>query len=136
MINYLDNYSSYIPLYNTEQLWNNASMVTPINDQEKLNIALTTMNLTSNTTTDYWMATNNQGFTLTLLQEKHVCRKKCIRKKKNSYYIWHSRGKGNEGKVRAAKIGRLWYLRDDWRQMVESSNAEGVMWLRDIQRKA
>ena len=108
------------------------------NDQLKLNTALTRMSLQwhDNATpkTDFWQARNAGGFTVTILNEKYVCRRICARKRKSLYYVWHNGGKSNEGKIKRAKKGRIWYLRNDWVERTQNSTAKGIDWLREMKK--
>lgn len=122
-----------------EEFWNAVSKVgkkSP-DDQERLNIALTRMDLVWDSTTTiseskHWTASNHKGFTVTVLDVMHVCRRNCKHKDISSYYVWHHGGKFSEGKVERARLDRVWLLRKDWMQVAQNSTSAGVKWLREM----
>ena len=52
----------------------------------------------------------------------------------DKFYIWHkgSRAKTAEAKRESVVFGNLWWLRDDWRQISESSRLQGKDWIKLI----
>lgn len=106
-------------------------------DQERLNTALTRMELVWNKTTTvtdnkHWTARNRNGFTVTVLDFMHVCRRNCQPKHISSYYVWHHGGKFIEGKIERAMADHVWLLRKGWMQVAENSTAVGVQWLKEM----
>ena len=72
---------------------------------------------------------------MTILNEKYICRRTCARKRKSLYYVWHNGGKSSEGKIKQAKKGQMWYLRDDWTERSHDSIAKRTEWLKEIKRQ-
>lgn len=106
-------------------------------DQTKLNIALAKMDLKWNNvafTDDVtWIGQNSEGFAVAILKFTHVCRKACAKKQKGLYYVWHHGGKFIEGKLERARLDGVWYLRRDWKEVVQqNSSAVGIQWLQDL----
>lgn len=103
------------------------------NDQKKLNIGLTMMNLHwDETATKDWKGRSPSGFSITILHYNHICRLMACRKGVKSYYIWHRGGKSNEKKVANAKSNYVWFLRRDWLAVAQNSTAMGINWLRKM----
>ena len=123
----------------TEQFWNTVSEVKKKSpdDQERLNIALTRMDLVWDTTkvisnSEHWTASNHKGFTVTVLDFMHVCRKNCKHKEISRYYVWHHGGKSSEGKIERARSDHVWMLRKEWMEVAQNSTAVGVEWLKEM----
>lgn len=117
------------------------SHVTPkiLNDQVKLNNALNAMLPVWENSTDKdilydeWKATTPDGFKVTILPSKYVCRQTCDIQKREEYYVWHRGGsRSTEGKMVYAKQGRLWFLRTDWESRSRGYFKTGEEWLRRI----
>ena len=73
------------------------------------------------------------GLTVTLLSHDLICRH-CDPLKVDSYYIWHKFGRrSKEKKQRAAKTGKVWYLRNDWKEIDKYSYSRGIMWLKQLE---
>ena len=79
-----------------------------------------------------WTATTREGFKVTILPEKDVCRKYCTTKSIKQCYVWH-KFKYQDNKLDNGKnnLGP-WYLRDDWEEISARSNAISEEWLREI----
>lgn len=122
-----------------EKFWNTVSKIgkkSP-DDQERLNLALTKMKLVWDNTTaiadnKHWTTSNHEGFTVTVLDFMHVCRRNCIHKEISLYYIWHHGGKFIEGKIDRARLDHVWLLGKNWEQVAYNSTAKGDKWLRQM----
>ena len=108
-----------------------------LNDQVKMNNALQAMDPTWENTADKdflyddWRATTPDGFKITILPSKYMCRQMCDITKVEQYYVWHRGGSRNtEGKMAYAQRGGLWFLRSDWES--RESSFKGEEWLGDI----
>lgn len=117
-----------------ERFWDLVSKVGQkiADDQERINTALTKMELVRDNSTIHWTATNHNGFIVTILNFTHVCRRNCIHKEISSYYVWHHGGKFSEGKIKRARTDHVWLLREDWNHVSLNTTALGVKWLRDM----
>lgn len=72
------------------------------------------------------------GLTITLLSHDLICRH-CDPLKRDSYYIWHKFGKrSREKKKEAAEIGKVWYLRRNWRQVDEATTSIKSKWIKEL----
>ena len=77
-------------------------------------------------------ATTEAGFTVTLLSEEMICRRKCIMELQSCYYVWHKSGKKlKKNKEERSDAANLWFLRKDW-TISKNSNATGEQWLKEI----
>ena len=110
-----------------------------LNDQVKLNSALNAMHPDWGDTRnkdilyDVWTAITPDGFKVTILPSKYVCRQKCDIQKRDQYYVWHKGGsRSTDGKMVYAQQGRLWFLRKDWERTSRNSTSMGDDWLREI----
>jgi hypothetical protein len=107
-------------------------------DQERLNVALTKMKLVLESNPgipndEPWTASNNRGFTVTVLDLMKVCRRNCKHKEISSYFVWHHGGKFSEGKIERARSDHVWLLRKTWEQVAHNSTAKGVKWLKQME---
>ena len=109
---------------------------TKCDDQAKLNIALTKMDLKWNEVAlqddKTWVGRNDNGFAVSILKYAHICRKTCNKKERRLYYVWHHGGKFIEGKLERARLDRVWFLRDDWAERLQNSSVVGVEWLQEM----
>ena len=83
-------------------------------------------------TDDTKTAVTPDGFKVTLLSNKLVCRAgACKAELLSSYYVWHPSAKKNQvDKVKAAEKVKVWFLGKDWE--THNSTATGELWLREI----
>ena len=138
-------YNNHYSPHLADMYWNTMSNVKQTNsniikrrydDQFRLDSALDLMNPVwegnRNISLYEWTATTREGFKVTILPEKDVCRKYCTTKSIKQCYVWHNyisqdnkldNGKNNLGP---------WYLRDDWEEISARSNAISEEWLREI----
>ena len=106
-------------------------------DQARLNYALQSLhpvwkNTTRQTTLDpLKRATTASGFTVTLLLDSIICRKKCKKQLQSKYYLWHPHSGGHEHmKAKSADTANLWFVQPNWESLVTKSTGE--QWLREI----
>ncbi len=105
-----------------------------MNDQKRLNTALTKMHLEWNEVTDNetWVGRNANGFTVSILKFAQICRRAtCNTWEKPHVYVWHRGGSRSEEKIKKAELDGTWILRDDW-TIAQNSSAMGVEWLQDL----
>ncbi len=121
-----------------EKFWHLVSKVRKIemDDQIRINTALTKMDLHWNEVMfmddKTWMGRNGNGFTVSILKSRHICRlDACIIEQKSNMYVWHHGGTHSEGKLENAELDGTWFLRDDW-MIAQNSSAVGVEWLQEI----
>ena len=109
------------------------------NDQNRLNHALAYMNpiwegdvQTMNKSVDRWKATTPDGFTITILSEKEMCRRGCTAESLVESYVYHKCSCGaSKADLHNNKLGP-WYLRDDWEEISKTSTAVGEEWLKEV----
>ncbi len=108
-------------------------------DQEKMNVALTKMDLKWNEVAleddRTWEGRNANGFAVSILKYTHICRRTCTRKQRSLYYVWHHGGKFINGKLEQARSDRVWFLKENWMETVQNSSAVGVQWLREMKNQ-
>ena len=76
-------------------------------------------------------ATTASGFTVTLLLDSIICRRKCKKELQSNYYLWHPHsGNHEERKAEKADTADLWFVQPDWENRVTTSTGE--QWLREI----
>ena len=104
-------------------------------DQAKLNYAFRTMDPVwkkeGSGDLQLSVATTANGFKVTLVPERNVCRLHCKIDVQSQYYVWHhSSKKTKNSKTVHSKNADLWFLRDDWKK--QTSNSTGEKWLKEI----
>ena len=75
------------------------------------------------------------NLTVTLLSHDIVCRS-CDKHKPHNYYVWHKRSSRNGlAKVKRARKGHAWYLRDNWKDVWENSDKRSGKLVDEIRKQ-
>ena len=109
-------------------------------DQLRVNTALDSMQpvwegnrtLMNVSLDDEWTSTTREGFKVTILAERDVCRKNCTSKSLKQCYVWHRVIPGDKKLENGDIYLGPWFLRKDWEEISARSNAIREEWLNEI----
>ena len=73
------------------------------------------------------------GLKVTLLSRWAVCRY-CGISRIEDYYVWHKESKSisQVDRRKAAEVGSVWFLRDDWKKVDKRSTATRQNWIHEL----
>lgn len=72
------------------------------------------------------------GLNVTLLSQDIICRS-CKHLQKHQYFIWHGRASRNSSsKEKKARKENVWFLRENWKDVIRTTRATGSDLIKEI----